>query len=344
MMVKFPYEADAKAGPYFVEVKHELRSTRALRDAMAQLAYLLARSPEMGGLLVLSEPLVSQERLTDEWRLMQTVFLPDVMRRASLVVIREGQYFGLPELPDEVRSKVHEVVRMEARAAWRRPARRDSYYVILGLLALRWLTGAGPMTTEWLTKAAGFSYPTVAAALERLGPLLKRHPDRRIELRTWPRDEWARFVAVSEQVRSTTLFADRSGQPRTPDRLLKGLLRLKREDIGVGGVDGALHYHPQLDLSASPRLDLSVHCAQGFVDLDFVGLLDPALTLVRAPGEPVRLAVHVLRRREPFFDGATGRIPYADPIECLLDLHESRLEPQAQELLAALMSRREAAQ
>jgi hypothetical protein len=337
----YSYRPDAEVDGYWVEIKHGLRATRALREALVTLAYAISDAPEKQALLVLSEPLISPARLHEEWRLVRSVFRPEVMARLFLVVVREGHYAGVPNMGPQARTVLEGVVQAEAARTTGRLARKDSYYVIFGLLVLRWLQGSEPMTTDWISQTAGYSYPTVAASLERLGPLLRRHSDRRVELRAFPRDEWARLVAVSEGVRSTTSFADRSGQPRTPDSLLRRLEHLKRPDIAVGGVHGARHYYPELDLTAGPRLDLSVHCHQGFVDLGFVQGLDPALAPVRDASEPARVVVHVLRRKEPFFDSGADDTLYADMVECLLDLHEARLEPQALEFLDELISRQE---
>jgi hypothetical protein len=46
--------------------------------------------------------------------------------------------------------------------------------------------------------------------------------------------------------------------------------------------------------------------------------------------------VHVLRGQSDFFQPRKAGLAWADPVECLLDLHESRLEPQAEEFLEAL--------
>ena len=165
-----------------------------------------------------------------------------------------------------------------------------------------------------------------------------------MELKSFPRGEWARLLAVSDQVRSTACFVDTSGQPRSLERLMRQLQELKRADIAVGGVYGAKHYHPELDLVGSPRLDLTMHCPHEMRDLSFVKRLDPGLETIEGPGKPARLVVHVLRRKESFFKrGADGSL-LADPVECLLDLHEARLEPQALEFLNMLIARREQTQ
>ena len=108
---------------------------------------------------------------------------------------------------------------------------------------------------------------------------------------------------------------------------------MERPNIAVGGVFGAKHYHPSLDLVGSPRLDLTIHSTGSRADLGFVERLDPALRKVEDPSEPANLVIHFLRRHDSLFDKGSDGLNWADPVECLLDLHEARLEPQALEFL-----------
>ena len=157
------------------------------------------------------------------------------------------------------------------------------------------------------------------------------------KLRIFPRDEWARLVSIADDVRGTRRFVDRSGQPRSPQSLLRRVAALGRSDLAVGGIEGARHYKRDIDLIGLPRLDLTLHCPKGRIDWSFVEQIDPALVASDERNAQAPLVVHVLRRQEAFFvpdesAQATG-LQWADPVECLLDLHEARLEPQAGELL-----------
>jgi hypothetical protein len=49
--------------------------------------------------------------------------------------------------------------------------------------------------------------------------------------------------------------------------------------------------------------------------------------------ESPSLVIHALRRAESLFQPGEDGLPWADPVECLLDLHEARLESQALEFL-----------
>ena len=159
----------------------------------------------------------------------------------------------------------------------------------------------GSVTSEWLKKTVGCSYPTVASSLRRVEASLYRHSDRRVELHHFPREEWWRLLAVGHEVRSTTRFVDRSGQPQIADVFLNRLKKLGRNDIAVGGVIGARHYQPSLDLVGTPRLDLSVHSRARNVDLSFVRELDPALKKSEGREEAARVVIHIVRRADPLF-------------------------------------------
>lgn len=184
-----------------------------------------------------------------------------------------------------------------------------------------------------LMEISGTSHPTVSRSLERFDHYLKRHSDRSAELRSFPREEWARLLAVSDEVRGTVRFADRSGQARSPESLLRRLRKIGGQDVAVGGVLGAKHYQPSLDLVGNPRLDISIHSGRKTADLSFVERLDPGLEKTVKRDESPTLVIHTIRRAASLFQHGEDSLPWADPVECLLDLHEARLESQALEFL-----------
>jgi hypothetical protein len=109
--------------------------------------------------------------------------------------------------------------------------------------------------------------------------------------------------------------------------------------VGVAGVHGALQHDPELDLVGLPRLDLSVHSPGNVVDLGFVRRVDPALQPAIDADEPAQLVLHFVRSADPLFSEPDQGVRTADPVECLLDLFEMRLEPQALELVRSLTGR-----
>jgi hypothetical protein len=330
MVADTGYRPDGQWQDVWVEVKFETHSIRNLRASLLGLAYWLTNNPTSRGLLVLVDSRMTEERLQREWKLAEQTLHPEVLERMTVAFAKNKQYVGLPrDLGDNFRVWLDQLVLRESREG--KP--RESFYAILEVLLHQWLLGKGPMASQWLMKTVGCSYPTVATSLRRLEPSLLRHSDRRVELRYFPRDEWARLLAVSDEVRSATRFSDRSGQPRSIDSLVDRLKRLGRSDIAVGGVIGARHYQPALDLVGTPRLDLSLHCRGKNVDWNFVKELDPALQETKRRDEPAPLVIHLVRRARSLFEPGEDRLPWADPVECLLDLHEGRLESQALEFV-----------
>jgi hypothetical protein len=262
------------------------------------------------------------------------------MERLNLVVFKDGQFHGLPQDSDpKIRPHLERIVLEQLERGGSPLARGETYYELLEILIHQWLLDKGPMTADWLAKTAGCNYRTVASALRRLGGAIKRHSDRRIELAYFPQEEFARLLAVSDRFRATTRFTDRSGQPRSPEAHLRRLEKLNVTDIAIGGVIGARHYDADLDLVGTPRLDLSLHCPGKQMNLSFIEKLDPALKRVDDPHQPANVVIHAVRHANPLFQPRDGGLRWADPVECLIDLHEGHLDAQAADFLRALEAR-----
>ncbi len=322
-------------GRTLIETRFGVHALRALRDGVFAVAVALAARPGHRGLLVLVEPRVTDERLADEVAKYRALFRDEFSGRLHVVTIRGGRCGELPRgTTPAVRRFLEDLARREdagVRAA--RLPKPDFEFVIGQILIRQWMIGAGPMTADWLGAAAGCSFPTVARVVKGLGGVVRRHSDRRFELDRFPAREWERMLAVADRARSTVRFRDRSRQARSPESLLRRLAGLKNPSIGIGGTLGAKYHYPGLDFVGTARLDLSVHAPKGAADLGFVERLDPAFTRMEDPAEPASLVVHFVRRRESFFDTEPGGTTWADPVECLLDLHGARLESQAAEMV-----------
>lgn len=328
------FRADAVLGNSVFEVLVEPRDLRRLRAAIMDIARYSGGGRDRRGILVLDEPQISDGRLHDEWAGIQTIFRPDILRHLAVVTFRDGLLNELGgELDLQEKESIPAVIkhaRQHSSATFRRSS--DAFYDILRILINQWLAGNGPLTSGSLGEAAGCSYPTVASALKKLEKYLIRHSDRRIELRNFPRDAWTRLVANADEVRRTQWFVDSSGQPRSIESLLTRFQKLRPKGVAIGGVLGAHRLDPSLDLVGIPRLDLTIHCRSGKPDVSFLRQLDPALKSAGL-GESARVAVHTLQQNHVFFEEDKAGVLWADPVECLLDLHEMRLESQASEFL-----------
>jgi hypothetical protein len=328
---------DASNGDTLIEVKVGVSDLRTVRMALVQLAYRTARQPSSRGFLVLADVSLPPERLREEWQRTASVLRPDLHERISLYILEGERFVGIPRDPDARTQKIlSKVIADERPHADARSSRGDASFVVFKVLLHHWLTDGRPVTTDWLGRTAGYSYPTVAGALTALGSLIERQSNRRIRFRYFPREQFARFAALADRARETVRFADRSPQPRTPEMHVSRLEKLNPRNVAIGGVLGAAHYFPKLDLVGMPRLDLSQHGSGRRPDLRFIEKLDPALKRVDDPLEPATVVVHQVRHASSLFESRRSGLHWADQIECLLDLHEAHLEAQAAQFLKAL--------
>lgn len=331
------YRPDWEGEGVWIEVKTHLQAIRAVRDGFFQLAHAMAEQPGLHGFLFLIEPTISVARLHEEWEKAKKMFRPEIIKRLKLFIFKEGHYIGIPTEPEPALCKGLSLICEDElfHGGIRLPS-PDYNSEILKIIIYQWIMNLGPMTSSWLAEMAGCNYRTVSSTIESFGNAIVRLSDRRVELGYFPKDAWSRLLANSNKSRMTMRYADRSGQPRSIDSLLQRLKRMQLHEIAVGGVLGARYFYPEIDLIGTPRLDLTVHCPSKYADIDFVERLDPALKRQDDPEIPATLVLHLIRRREKFFETASDGMSWADPVECLLDLHEMRLESQAVEFLNAL--------
>ena len=332
-------EIDARVGNALIEVKFGVDALRTIRTSLMQVAYPVGEDPAAQGYIVLVDSPITKDRLQDEWERAATILRQDVLKRLTICLYSEGHMKGIPQDPDtETQRVLSEVVEKERGGM--NTTRTDYSFVVQKLLLHQWLTSGQPVTSEWLARTAGCSYPAVARALGSLGSLLERRSDRRVVLRWFPKEEFARLLAIANRARSTTRFTDHSGRPRSPESHLHRLEKLNPPGLAIGGVLGAKHYYPNLDLVGTPRLDLSLHSPGKRMNLDFLEQLDPALKRVEDPLAPANVVVHAVRQADAQFSLRAGGLAWADPLECLFDLYEVRLEMQATQFLEALQRNR----
>ena len=339
------YVADAQLGNLIFEAKRGMRDIRSLREAFQQIAQATAPDHRSFGVLILDEPSITAERVYEEWKHFTRILDHDLRTRLGVVGTIPG--FGIDllagRLPGEFeagqwRETVHQIIHREEGT--RRRPRTAAFPDIVRTLLIHWIRRHPPIASKQLIEETGYSYPTIASILNKLGPSLRRGPNRSVGLDSFPREAWMKLLADAENFRFTQRYIAK-GRPRTPESMVSRLRELGRKDIAVGGVLGARHWYPGLDLSGTPRLDLTVNFAmpshrewpvpdatpQG----DFIRRLDPALRPATRD-EPATVFVHVLLTPETFSE-ESGGTSWANEAECLLDLQEARLEAQASEFL-----------
>lgn len=333
---------DFRAAGTVGEVKAGVRGVRDVESALMQLArYLIGHSAERG-VLVLPDVVIREERLRHEWDGFAKVARIDLHQRMRIVGERDGQLFGIPDMPD---AKVVGAIRKHLAKPRRESERPDRvrqadfwYFTVVKLLMHRFVTTGEPMKIGDLATAAGCTYATVRRVLESLGSVIERGSDRSARLRWFPRPELARLSAVAPRVRKTARFTDRTSSTRSAEQHLKRLQRLAESDVAVGGIIGARHYASDLDIVGVSRLDLSLGTTwkrHKNAAADLARRIDPALLQTEDPLTPATLVIHQVPHAVDLFV-AVGPTRYADPIDCLLDLYEARLDGAARDFLHAI--------
>jgi hypothetical protein len=332
-------------GRWGIDVAGGLRSVRDLGALVLRLARWLAAHASKRAALVVGSPRLTPQ-MEGEWAAMVKVLRPDVAHRLSLFGAdppRPGTPAWVAPLLEALRpaAGVDRGVEAEARAA---PT--GKLFDVVKVLLHRWLRGEGPIRVLALAEQAGCSYPTVFKAIGRLDRYgeLTRTSRRSVLLKDFPARTWSELTALLPSLRETATFVDATRRPFSADGFLARIRRHRPDRVALGGVEAARRWHPGFNLNGTPRIDLVVHAPERY-DLSFVSEIDPAL--MRCPTGDVRqahavvLAVHRLARRLPLFEPDPKKgVPFADPVEVLLDLHELRLVEQAEELIRHLTERR----
>lgn len=336
-----PVHSLSRDGKTAVRVQRSSRGSRDFHSAVMQLAVFLEQNPKVEqACLILGETHMSRSRLEEEWDASKRVLRNEIARRLGIALVEGGPTWINPETPLLRRiAKAFEESPQSIDPLWHETLRQtpgSKSYEVLKILICRWLQHQGPIGIGTLGEQAGCSYPTIRKTLDKsnLRIAVNVTSNRSVELKAFPRDAWRELVAVSGVVRHTIRFRDRSGEPSAPQALLKRLERLRPPGVAVGGVTAARHWHRDLDLHGTPRLDLTCHCPDGNVDYSFVKTLDSALT---PTSDAAVLVIHPLTRAHSLFEneGKPG-VPWSDPVETALDLYELSLVTQANQLLTHL--------
>lgn len=344
-----------------IEMKTGLVAIRDLRDRIFKLAYSTLRNDPENAYLILCNSHIRLKRITGEWEKAIDILKTYLANRMFLVVYENSRIiWNSKGIQPEKLEQLAVMYCKETRTTLKTLKKTDFNAEVLKTLLNVWIVNEEnpsgwisedclPFTVDdelpdqrlltitKLGEMAGCTYRTVDKALEFIGTAVERSGNKGFGLKYFPRYAWEQMVVLSSKSRSTMKFTDRSGRPRSPDSLLKRLGRLKRSDIAIGGVTGASRIFPELDITGSPRLDLTIHCPNGEADMGFIKHLDPAQRPWHRNDPPPSLVVHFLRRKPSFFRINKEGILWADPIECLLDLQEAKLYRQALQFKQAML-------
>lgn len=324
-------------------VFEHLSRTRSLRDlyyALTQCA-MLSLHEIIKPVLILERPHISNERIKTVISQFLDLVRPDVAKSLCLVITHaEGDAEELHgQLTEEEKEQIPNII-LHHRAR-KRNRRRSGYasFDILRVLTIHWLRGTGPITLKRLGLETGLSYPSVARSLDEFEELIEQESDRSVRLSSFPQPKWTETVINSPKARSSQGYYIPDGKPRSFDSLISRLSENENIDYALGGIHAARHYYPGIDLVGTPRLDITLHMPNPLYLEHLIRKLDPALRPVEKGSLP-QVVIHQLDRPEPFFVKGKNQTLFSDEVDCLLDLHEARLEPQAAELLYHLKHNR----
>ena len=322
-----------KGQPLTIDVSVGMRTARDLRSLMLDAAYALKGN---GGtfLALLFKCGFTPERLATELSDFNGVVQLEIANRVQVIAINHPQELGAV-LNGFVKADIlQELLGRIIEASTGGSSTSSSREVVQFLLLRRWLLGLGPIKTAELADQSGASAPTVSAAIKAVPEQdVMRTRDRKVALKGFSTESWQKWISKSAEVQ-TVKYVDRSGSPRSPEKLAKKLLALGRNDVAVGGVLGATHHYPAIDITGAPRLDILIHGTH-HADLSFIEQLDPGLERNDSPEGNAHVVVHFTNRRESYFEVQNGEV-WADVLDCLVHLWKAGLTHQVEDLITHL--------
>lgn len=313
-----------------VHVALGIRTARDLRFLLLEAAYSLSGDELPSCLCLLFKCGLTKRRLAQELEQFQGVLRPEVGRRIEVHALKSPADLAhvLPPASDAaslaaLQAQVGQVLLGKPKSSSRE--------AVVGMLLHRWLQNLAPLRLPELAAISGASLPTTYAAVKTLDPMcLARDDERGISLKDFSAQAWQHWLTACAAAPSAK-FIDRSGSPRSPQKLAQQLSKLGRQDLAIGGVLGAKHHFPALDMTAAPHLDIVVH-GNLHTDLSFVAQLDPALVRDDAAKGQAHVNVHFLNRPNSLFEMKDGFV-WADVLECLVNLWDAGFIHQVENLI-----------
>lgn len=324
-------------GDFLVEVKRT-SNARDVRGALLALAYALDKElASTQAMLVVTQSKLSTTRLHEELNRFRNIVKDGVGRKIHLVAFDEAldrMNGASAPLNEDLALFIRDLVLHENATQGGRVSR----VFVQSLIVDRWLQGQ-PMTSSMeVMGESRASKPTVIAALEHLRQLdVIAGPNGEFAVRPPGWDAWHSLALDLKSERKAVRFADPSGLARGPSALLNRLHKLmdgasQPPAVALGGVLAAYKFHEHLNITAAPRLDLSVYDA----NTKFVRKLDAGLVEVDNPKTHAPLVLHLGRRLRTPSPSVRPAVDLASPLECLADLLEIGLTAEAHDFAAHL--------
>lgn len=304
---------------------HDLKNTRDLRTLLLEAAYALQERPAAAEVhIYLHHCTLAKKRVITEFEKFKQIALPKIGKRIKLNDTR------LPGAREMVLSR-------DAAGAANDHTRKPStasQEAVMAYLLQRYLESLPGVSVSAIAEQTRASLPTIYKVLKTYGHCIEKDPEEKtLRLRTFGQNDWQQWIQRSNQL-SSVYFIDRSGAPRSASRLAKGLARLKREDLAVGGLMGALHHLPALDATASPQLDILVHGTRR-ADLSFITEIDPGLELYEGRPDVAHVVVHFIDRPASLFVRHGGQ-QWGSLPDCIANMQKAGLTHQVNDALRLL--------
>lgn len=322
------------AGPDVLVEIRRTHTARDVREGLLALAYAVQSTPRLStGLCVIVDSRLSSTRLADELERFRSVARAEMAQRIFLVRAQTRRVFvidgELPEHSDGFMQALQTAIREETAAT---SATRVTRQQVKAVLVERWLSGLMPVTLAELRRLTGSSYQTASAALgelERLG-IVTEERDGPIPLRGLGPIGLMKLAEEHALARKLVRYTDPTGEGRLPSALADRLLTLRRKGLmgkaAISGVLGATRYFPDLDITAAPRLDVSVYDG----DVRFMSKLDAGLVVVDDSKRKATVVLHLQRDCRPD-ELATQGVDLAARLDCLADLEQMGLQAEARD-------------
>lgn len=309
-------------GRHFQLQAHDLKNTRDLRTLLLDAAYELQAQPDLTDAnIYLHNCTLAKKRVEMEVDQFKRITHPGIARRIMLHDIR-----GM--------TQQSEILAIEGTSPVRDPSRKPttaSQEAVLAYLLQRHLQSLPGVSISTIAAETKASLPTIYKVLNAYGHCIEKDPeDKTLRLRNFSKNDWLYWIQRSNQL-SSAYFIDRSGTPRSANRLAKELTRLQCDDLAVGGLMGALHHLPTLDATKSPQLDILVHGTRR-TDMSFVTEIDPGLERYNGRTEMAHVVVHFIDRPASLFvhqdDQNWGALP-----DCIANMQKAGLTHQVNDAL-----------
>ncbi len=309
-------------GHHFQLQSHDLKNTRDLRTLLLDAAYQLQAQPDLTDAhIYLHSCTLAKKRVELEVEQFKRVTQPHIAERIMCHDIRATALQG-ERLAMDGASHVVDLSRKPTTAS------QEAVLAYLLQRHLQSLPGVSINTIAVETKA---SLPTIYKVLNTYEHCIEKDTeDKTIRLSHFAQSDWLYWIQRSNQL-SSVYFIDRSGTPRSANRLAKELARLQRDDLAVGGLMGALHHLPNLDATNSPQLDILVHGTRR-TDLSFITDIDPGLERHKGRSELAHVVVHFIDRPASLFWHEDGQNWGALP-DCVANMQKAGLTHQVNDAL-----------